>query len=435
MSDATNIIDTHNQPRLKVKIAGMDCGSCAMTIENSIRKIKGVQRAEVSFTTESMEVEGDVSLDIIEARLSELGYKIGSDTPPQQTDLPDRRGAAGFIHFLWQQPTLRSAVCVAVAVIIGLISLSGLNPIMGIEPLDGLFIAAVLIAGGPVFIKGFRALFFAHRITIDLLMAIASVGALGIGEYGEAVTVILLFMLGEALEAYSAERARDSLRSLMALQPQEATVLQAHSDAHDHAEQHQHDEPCSGHDNDDHLRAVNHDHAEHQHSDACNGHDHHSHAPAKHQHSAACSSHDDHMHLAAPAHEQQHDHHHAAETESPQPAAHDHTVVLPIEQVNIGDRVLVRPGQRIPVDGEVIKGVSTVDQAPVTGESVPVLKVVGDTVLAGTVNGEAALEVRTTKLAADGTISRIAKLVEQAQAQRSPAERFIDKFARWYTPQ
>jgi Cd2+/Zn2+-exporting ATPase len=109
-------------------------------------------------------------------------------------------------------------------------------------------------------------------------------------------------------------------------------------------------------------------------------------------------------------------------------------VVLPVDQVSIGDRVLVRPGQRIPVDGEVIKGLSSVDQAPVTGESVPVTKNVGDAVMAGTVNGEAALEICTSKPASEGTIARIAKLVEQAQAQRSPAERFIDRFARWYTP-
>ena len=108
--------------------------------------------------------------------------------------------------------------------------------------------------------------------------------------------------------------------------------------------------------------------------------------------------------------------------------------MLPVEQVKIGERVLVRPGQRIPVDGEIIKGTSSVNEAPVTGESMPVLKTPYNEVMAGTVNGEAALEVRVTREAADGTIARIARLVEQAQAQRSPQERFIDRFARWYTP-
>jgi len=96
--------------------------------------------------------------------------------------------------------------------------------------------------------------------------------------------------------------------------------------------------------------------------------------------------------------------------------------------------VLVRPAQRIPVDGEIIKGISSINQAPVTGEDIPVLKQVGDEVMAGTVNGEAALEIRVTRPSSEGTIARIAKLVEQAQAQRSPAERFIDRFARYYTP-
>ncbi|RMF97945.1 MAG: cation-translocating P-type ATPase, partial [Gammaproteobacteria bacterium] len=127
-------------------------------------------------------------------------------------------------------------------------------------------------------------------------------------------------------------------------------------------------------------------------------------------------------------HEHGHDdHEHAG-------AAHDHQLTLPVEQVRVGDRVLVRPGQRIPVDGTIIAGLSTINQAPVTGESVPVLKQPGDEVMAGTVNGEAALEIRVSRPAAEGTIARIARLVEQAQAQRSPAERFIDRFARWYTP-
>lgn len=377
---------------LKVRIAGMDCGNCALTIENSIRKLPGVEQADVSFTTESMEVTGNADLNEIEARLKELGYRIATEESQAATPTIEHRGALGFMRFLWVQKHLRVAVCVTAAVIIGLLTLPGRAPIAGIAPLDLLFGLAVIIAGGPVFVKGFRALIFARRITIDLLMAIASIGALFIGATGEAVTVILLFMLGEALEAYSAERARNSLRSLMSLQPQEATVLRAHDAAHDHGD-HDHGSHDQGHDSHDHGHDREHD-------ESCDG---------------------DHAH-------DEHDHHDdGAEV-------HDHTVVLPVEEVLVGDRVLVRPGQRIPVDGVVIKGMSSVNQAPVTGESVPVVKDVDDEVMAGTVNGEAALEVRTTRPAAEGTIARIARLVEQAQAQRSPAERFIDRFARWYTP-
>jgi len=107
---------------------------------------------------------------------------------------------------------------------------------------------------------------------------------------------------------------------------------------------------------------------------------------------------------------------------------------VPVESVSVGETVLVRPGQRIPLDGVVLKGESAVNQAHVTGESEPVLRTVGDEVLAGAVNGDGALEIRITRPAGDATIARIARLVEQAQSARSPAERFIDRFARWYTP-
>lgn len=345
---------------LKVKIAGMDCGSCAMTIENSMRQLDNVEDVSVSFTTESMELVGGVSREQVEQRLRELGYRIaeGADTRPPAA--AEERGLAAFLAFMWQQPPLRTAAMVSVAALLSVALVPALQvpPLAGIAALDLLFAAGVLVAGAPVFLKGCRALIFARRVTIDLLMAIAAAGALGIGATGEAITVILLFMLGEALEAYSAERARDSLRSLMALQPQEATVLEAHHTHGDHASQ------------------------EHGH---------------------------------------EHDH-------------HDHPVIKSVEAVVVGDRVLIRPGERVPVDGEIIKGVSSLNQAPVTGEDTPVLKRVGEAVLAGTVNGEAALEVRVTRPAAEGTIARIAQLVEQAQAQRSPAERFIDRFARYYTP-
>ena len=125
-------------------------------------------------------------------------------------------------HIKKLEPLVRPAIVTGFLgyslVCVGLLLLPGAGPVLGMQPLDLLFGAAVIFAGAPVFIKGLRSLIFARRITIDLLMVIASAGALAIGATGEAVTVILLFMLGEALEAYSAERARDSLRTLMALQ-------------------------------------------------------------------------------------------------------------------------------------------------------------------------------------------------------------------------
>jgi len=109
-------------------------------------------------------------------------------------------------------------------------------------------------------------------------------------------------------------------------------------------------------------------------------------------------------------------------------------VVLPVEELVPGDTILVRPGERIPMDGQVLTGRSTVDQAALTGESVPLEKGEGSAVLAGSINGEGPLEVRVTRPASETTLHRMIRMVEEAQSQRAPVERFIDRFARVYTP-
>jgi Cd2+/Zn2+-exporting ATPase len=359
----------------RLKIAGMDCGSCALTIEDGIRKLPGVRAVSVDFTTESMRIEGDVALELVEHRLAQLGYRLqgtsaagAGPAAAAQVGL-EHRGLAGFLRFLWSQSRMRIA-SVAAMVALSAAALALAAPaVLPARALSLVFLVIVLATGLPVFGKGLRALFYSRRITIDLLMAIATLGALAIDAGGEAVTVILLYTLGEALEAYSTDRARHSLRSLLALQPQTATVLRLHRASLGAAATHEH-------------------------------HDHHGHAG--HDHEAA------------------HDHYH-----------HE---TVPVDAVTVGARVLVRPGERVPVDGQVIGGGSSLNEAAVTGESMPVAKGVGDSVLAGTVNGEGALEIEATRVAGDSTIARIARLVEQAQAERSPAERFIDRFARWYTP-
>ncbi len=177
------------------------------------------------------------------------------------------------------------------------------------------------------------------RPDMNLLMTVAVVGAIGIGEWFEGATVAFLFAVSLTLEAWSVGRARRAIEALMELAPPLARVLK------------------------DGVQSE-----------------------------------------------------------------------VPAEQVPVGSLVLVRPGEKIPLDGVVVRGISGVNQAPITGESVPVTKEPGAPVFAGTINGDGALEVETTKAAADTTLAHIIRMVGEASSQRAPAEQWVERFARIYTP-
>jgi Cd2+/Zn2+-exporting ATPase len=108
--------------------------------------------------------------------------------------------------------------------------------------------------------------------------------------------------------------------------------------------------------------------------------------------------------------------------------------MVPVEQVAVGSVIVVKPGEKVPLDGDIVAGASAVNQAPVTGESLPIDKAAGDEVFAGTINGRGALDIKVTRLRRDTTLARIIHLVEQAQARRAPAQTFVERFARVYTP-
>nr|MBC7245233.1 cadmium-translocating P-type ATPase [Chloroflexota bacterium] len=112
----------------------------------------------------------------------------------------------------------------------------------------------------------------------------------------------------------------------------------------------------------------------------------------------------------------------------------DHADRVPVEQLQVGDLIEVKPGERVAMDGIIESGVSTLNQAPITGESTPVDAQPGTPAYAGSINGSGALLIRVTRLASDNTLARIVRMVQEAQTQRAPAQRFVDTFAKYYTP-
>lgn len=107
---------------------------------------------------------------------------------------------------------------------------------------------------------------------------------------------------------------------------------------------------------------------------------------------------------------------------------------VPVAKVPVGSLIIVKPGERIPLDGRIVRGASSINQAPITGESMPVAKASDDEVFAGTINGDGTLEIKTTKAATDTMLAHIIRLVSEARSRRSASEQWVDRFARWYTP-
>ena len=324
------------------RVSGMDCADCARTIEKGVSGLAGVESCEINFTTETLRVAGTVDDEAVKHRVQELGYNLVDPDAAAQTDTATP--TLSFWNYIFSRTDTCLAAVATVLVLPGLI-FHELFPGLGIEGLwiDLTSVAAMLIAGAPVARSAWRALVLGRRITINALMTIAAVGAVVIGAYTEAGVVMVLFVIGEALEGFTAARARRSIRGLMNLSPQTALRLQIHGD-------------------------------------------------------------------------------------------HDHEVEISVTDLMVGDRILVRPGRRVPMDGRVLSGSSSVNQAPITGESRLIPKASTDEVFAGSINGEGVLEIAVTHLVEDNTISRMIRLVEEAQEQKAPAQRFVDQFAQYYTP-
>jgi Cd2+/Zn2+-exporting ATPase len=315
------------------RVEGMDCANCARELEDGIARLPGVQSARVDFATACLIVEGDVTPAALQERAAALGKRL---LEPRQPAAAPRSFLAYLLSRLETRLALSGGAILLTGVAVALFTQSESAALP-------LYVLATAIAGLPIARSGLTNLFINRDFNINLLMTIAAVGAIFIGETLEAATVIFLFAIGEALEGYTADRARGSLRGLLDLAPPTA------------------------------VRLLD---------------------------SLVGSS----------------------------------QVIMPVDQLQLGDRILVKPGERIPMDGRVLSGESSVDQAPITGESLPIHKAPGAEVFAGTINGAGALQIEVTRRVEDSTLSRIIHLVEEAQSVRAPSQRLIDRFARVYTP-
>ncbi|MBO0993228.1 cadmium-translocating P-type ATPase [Bacillus sp. SD088] len=304
-------------------VEGMDCGSCAKSIENHLIANPSVKDVGVSFSTGTMAIEHVNNVDEIIAEVSKIGYQATLRLKNQSIQTSKGNGerssiilsglliAFGFIGSYTGLPAIVSTILYAIAIVLS-----------GHKPVKSAFYA----------IKS-------RSLDMNVLMSAAAIGAALIGEWFEGATVVWLFAIGNFLQNQSIERTRNSIRSLMDLAPSEAWVK--------------------------------------------NGSD---------------------------------------------------LIKKTIEEIAINEIIIVKPGDKIPLDGKIVQGESSVNQAPITGESIPVAKVLGDTVYAGTINENGSLEIKVTKLVEDTTIAKIIHMVEKAQEQKAPTEAFVDKFASIYTP-
>ena len=324
---------------LHLRVGEMDCSSCLVKIERHLTKVDGVGGVRGNIIARTLMVTVDetrVTENQIREEIGRLGYLAQ----------PVEKGrAAPAAPDTWRSVQARRAYVALGLALVGAVAWVILPdaslfsvPSYAVGVSDAWFILSALVGGWNFFPKGVAA---ARRLSLDMnfLMTVAILGALILGEFVEAASIAVLFTIAELLEAYSVDRARASIESLMEMAPQSAVVLRG-----------------------------------------------------------------------------------------------GHEVTVPAASLVAGDEIVVRPGDRVAADGTVLQGASAVDQSPITGESMPVEKAPGDTVFSGTINREGHLRVRVDRPAGESALAKIVRMVEEAQGAKTQSERFVEKFARYYTP-
>ncbi|BBL28850.1 zinc/cadmium/mercury/lead-transporting ATPase [Pantoea ananatis] len=299
----------------------MDCPSCARAIETAVRQLPDVTQARVVFSSEKLIVDARAPVQgAIEDAVRKAGFQLSSAAASASSPAP------------WQT---HIPLFLLAGLMLASVALSQVNAVWG----DRLFILTTLVGLAPVARKAWQRLRTGSAFTIETLMTLASAGALLIGAHAEAAMVLLLFQLGERLEAYAATRARSGVSQLMAIRPESAVRLQ------------------NG------VRSE-----------------------------------------------------------------------VPLAALQPGDRIEVAAGGRLPVDGCLVAESASFDESALTGESLPVLRMRGDKVLAGATSVDRLVTLDVVSKPGESAIDRILQLIEEAESHRAPVERFIDNFSRIYTP-
>lgn len=310
-------------------VSGMDCPACARKIEKAISNIDGVIQAKVLFATEKLVVKynNESLADTIEQVSITTGFpltEVGSKKEKQQPET------------FWQahiQPNLQ-IIAIAAAMLFAALLKSSAPQLS-----EGLFIATCLLGLYPVAKKAVQLARSGTPFAIETLMSVAALGALYLGETAEAAMVLLLFLIGERLEAFASSRARSGVQALMALVPENATKI-------------------------------------------ING----------------------------------------------------ERVEVAVSELVPGDVIEVAAGSRLPADGQLITDAASFDESALTGESVPVEHIQGNSIMAGAVVVDKVVRITITSKQGENAIDRILHLIEEAESRKAPLERFLDKFSRWYTP-
>jgi len=314
------------------KIEGMDCREEVAVLERRFKNLAGLERFSADLMGQRLHVQYDA------AKLSAASIADAVADTGMRAWLEHEEPVVGSDRQVKARQRLVLTSGVLLGLGFGLEMFGSAESAIARTLMIGLF-AGSLAAGVAVTLRKAWSAIKVGALDINVLMLVAAAGAVLLGQWSEAATVVFLFALAQALEARTLDRARSAIRALMDLTPSDALVRDASGE-----------------------RRVD------------------------------------------------------------------------VEQIAPGATIIVRPGEKIPLDGQVTAGQSAVNQAPVTGESLPVDKQPGDDVFAGTINGRGALDIRVTRHRRDTTLARIIHLVERAQAQRAPAQALVERFARVYTP-